>query len=146
MTLETPFNKENVNTKIAFLSHVTFPTGTGDLSTGNYGTINKLAISHELNSFTGLGYNVGYNYFGYSKGTLTYGLILDINFNDKLGAFLEFYGRYIDFEDFLINFDSGISYLLRENLQLDFAFAIGLNHRMNYFTVGASWNIGGKKI
>ena len=138
-------NREDVNTKIAFLSHVVLPTGTEGLSTEKYGTINKLAISHELNSFTSLGYNVGYNYFGHSKGNLTYSLALGAAFNDKLGGYLEFYGKWRDFDNFLINFDSGITYLLQENLQLDFSFGLGLNHRMNYFAVGFSWNIGGKK-
>ena len=138
-------NREDVNTKIAFLTHVVLPTGAEGLSTEKYGTINKLAISHELNSFVGLGYNVGYDYFGYSKGILTYSLALGAAFNDKLGAYLEFYGQWRDFDNFVINFDSGITYLLQENLQLDFSFALGLNQRMNYFAVGCSWNIGGKK-
>jgi hypothetical protein len=138
-------NREDVNTKIAFLSHVVLPTGSEGLSTEKYGTINKLAISHELNSFASFGYNVGYDYFGYSKGILTYSLALGAAFNDKLGAYLEFYGQWRDFDNFIINFDAGITYLLQENLQLDFSFALGLNQRMNYFAAGISWNIGGKK-
>lgn len=138
-------NKEDINAKIAFISHVLLPTGTGGLSLEKYGTKNTLALSHELNSFTHLGYSVGYNYYGYSKGVLTYGLVLGAAFNEKFGAFLEFYGEDVDFSNFLINFDGGLYFLLKENLQLDFAFALGLNHRMNYFTTGICWNIGGKK-
>jgi hypothetical protein len=133
--------REDVNTEIAFLTHVVLPTGSEGLSFDKYGTINKLSLSHELNSFTSLGYNVGYNYFGHSKGMLTYSLALGAAFNDKLGAYLEFYGEWIDFDNLLIDFDAGITYLLKENLQLDFSFGLGLNHRMNYFAVGCSWNI-----
>ncbi len=137
--------REDINTEIAFLSHVVLPTGADGLSFDEYGTINKLSLSHELNSFTGLGYNVGYNYFGYNWGMFTYSMALGAAFNEKLGAYLEFYGSASDATGFLINFDSGLTYLLQDNLQLDFSFAFGLNHRMNYFAFGCSWNIGGKK-
>ncbi|MDX2431222.1 MAG: transporter [Bacteroides sp.] len=137
--------REDINTEIAFLSHVILPTGSEGLSIDGYGTINKLSLSHELNSFLGLGYNVGYDYFGNSWGAFTYSIALGAGFNEKLGAYLEFYGRSSDLTGFLVNFDSGITYLLQENLQLDFSFALGLNHRMNYFAVGVSWNIGGEK-
>jgi len=133
--------REDVNTEIAFLSHAVFPTGTDGLSLDKYGTINKLALSHELNSFLGLGYNVGYNYFGYDKGVFTYSTALGVGFNDNLGAYLEFYGEASNLSGFLVNFDSGLTYLIHDNLQLDFSFGLGLNHRMNYFAVGCSWNI-----
>ncbi len=137
--------RDDVNTEIAFLSHAVFPTGSDGLSIDNYGTINKLALSHELNSFLGLGYNVGYNYFGNGWGMFTYSLALGAGFNEKLGAYLEFYGESSELTGFLVNFDSGITYLMQENLQLDFSFALGLNHRMNYFALGFSWNIGAGK-
>lgn len=137
--------REDVNTEIAFLSHAVLPTGSDGLSLDKYGVINKLSLSHELNSFVGLGYNVGYNYFGYDKGMLTYSIALGAAFNEKLGAYIEFYGESSDLRGFIFNFDSGLTYLIQDNLQLDFSFALGLNHRMNYFAFGFSWNIGGKK-
>ena len=135
--------REDINTEIAFISHAVFPTGSEGLSTDKYGTINKLALSHELNSFLGLGYNVGYNNFGYGKGMFTYSMALGAGFNEKFGAYLEFYGESSELTGFLVNFDSGITYLVQDRLQLDFSFALGLNHRMNYFALGCSWNIGG---
>jgi len=137
--------REDVNTEIAFLSHVTLPTGADGLSTDKYGTINKLAISHEINSYLGFGYNVGYDYFGYDKGMFTYSTALGVGFNEKLGAYLEFYGEASNLRGFIVNFDSGVTYLIQDNLQLDLSFGLGLNHRMNYFALGCSWNIGGKK-
>ncbi|MFO7670347.1 MAG: transporter [Bacteroidales bacterium] len=137
--------REDINTEIAFISHAVLPTGTDGLSLEKYGTINKLALSHALNSFLDLGYNVGYNYFGYGKGMLTYSLALGAGFNEKLGAYVECYGEVLDLQDLIVNFDSGVTYLVRDNLQLDFSFGLGLNHRMNYFAVGCSWNIGSGK-
>jgi hypothetical protein len=53
------FKKENINTEIAFLSHIILPTGSTGLTNNSYGTINKISISHTLNDALGLGYNVG---------------------------------------------------------------------------------------
>ena len=38
------------------------------------------------------------------------------------------------------NFDSGITYLIKNNLQLDLSFGEGLNNSLSYFSVGLSWN------
>ena len=68
--------KEGFNTEIAFLSHVIIPTAKDELSLNEIGTINKLSISHKLSEKMGLGYNVGYDYFGYGSGNFTYSIAL----------------------------------------------------------------------
>jgi hypothetical protein len=59
----------------------------------------------------------------------------------KLGTFLETYGEVVDFNDWISNFDAGLTYLIKENMQLDFSFGLGLNHKMNFFSMGYSMNI-----
>jgi hypothetical protein len=133
------FKNENVNTEIAFLSHLIIPTGTSELTGDKFGTINKLAISHEINENVGFGYNVGYNYMGAGNGDLTYSMALGIAINDKVGVYLETYGDIVEFQELLVNFDTGLTYLVKDNLQLDFSFGTGLNHTMNYISIGFSW-------
>jgi len=134
--------KEELNiTEIAFLSHLILPTGSSGLTNDKFGTINKLAISHGLNDQLGLGYNVGYDYFGEGNGNLTYSLALGIGLGEKFGTYLEIYGEYAEFSDWGSNFDSGLTYLIKDNLQLDVSFGLGLNQRMHYFSLGFSWNI-----
>jgi len=133
--------KESLNTEIAFLTHLIIPSGTHELTSGKYGSINKICISHELNENTEIGYNLGYNYFGEGDGDLTYSLALGIGVNDKVGIYIEPYGEVINLEEFILNFDSGITYLVNQNLQLDFSFGTGINHRMNYISAGCSWLI-----
>jgi len=133
--------KEDVNTEIAFLSHLILPTGTSGLSNDKFGSINKLAISHEINEKLGLGYNVGYDYLGEGSGDFTYSIALGIGLNEAFGTYVELYGDYAEFENWGTNFDTGITYLVKENLQLDFSFGLGLDHKMNYFALGVSWNI-----
>ena len=130
---------ENKNTEIAFLSHLILPTGSSELSSDKYGTINKLSISHSLSEKVGLGYNIGYNYFGIDKGDLTYSIAIGIGVNDKVGVYIEPYGDIVNFEDFILNFDAGFTYLPHENLQFDFSFGTGINQNMNYISLGASW-------
>jgi outer membrane putative beta-barrel porin/alpha-amylase len=107
--------------------------------------LDKIAVSHSLNDILGLGYNVGYNYFGYGKGDLVYSLALGVGITEKTGFYVETYGEISGFKDPVSNFDSGLTYLIKQNLQLDLSFGLGLNQKMNYFSVGCSWNIAGKK-
>tara|TARA_R110002050_G_scaffold94765_1_gene197043 strand:+ start:22532 stop:23296 length:765 start_codon:yes stop_codon:yes gene_type:complete len=135
------FKKEDVNTEIAFLSHVILPTGSKGLTNDKLGTINKLSISHALNDAMGLGYNVGYDYFGEGSGNLTYSIALGISITNAFGIYIEPYGSFIEFDTHEANFDAGISYLINDNAQLDFSFGTGINNTMNYLSIGYSINI-----
>jgi len=129
------------NTEIAFLSHLILPTGNKGISNDDYGVINKVALSHDLRENIALGYNLGYNYFGYGNGDFTYSLALGVAVNDEVGFYLEPYGDFEEFEEWINSFNAGITYLLRDNLQIDFSFGTGVNHRMNYIATGISWQI-----
>lgn len=130
---------EKRNTEMAFLTHLVLPTGTKELTGDKFGTVNKLSIAHEISDNLNLGYNVGYNYFGIGKGDLTYSAALGISVNDKVGVYIEPYGDVIDFEKLMASFDTGFTYLANDNLQFDFSFGMGINHQMNYVSVGVSW-------
>lgn len=135
------FQNENVNTEIAFLSHLILPTGSKELTLDELGTINKLSVSHSLSESIGIGYNVGYNYFGEGKGDLTYSLAIGFGITDKLGAYIEPYGDLVEFDQHVSNFDAGFTYLIKDNLQFDFSLGTGINHTMNYLSIGCSMNI-----
>ena len=135
------FKTKESGTEVAFLSHLIVPTGAKELTSDEFGTVNKLSISHELSDNIGLGYNIGYNYFGTGKGDLTYSIALGIGVNDKVGIYIEPYGDIVDFEEWIANADAGFTYLVNEQLQLDFSFGAGITQRMNYLSVGVSWLI-----
>lgn len=135
------FKKKDSRTEIAILSHFLLPTGTKQLSFGNMGTINKLCFSHMLGETIGLGYNIGYNYYGLDNGFLTYSLALNISITDKAGFYIEPYGEIGIFDKNFSNIDAGMTYLLKNNFQLDFSLGTGLNYTMNYLSAGFSWNI-----
>ena len=133
------FKNPNKNIEVALLSHLIVPTGTKELTNDAYGTINKLSISHVINDRVGIGYNVGYDYFGRGDGDLTYSIALGVSVNEKVGVYIEPYGAVENIESHISNFDTGFTYLANDNLQFDFSFGTGLNHQMNYISVGASW-------
>lgn len=137
--------KDNINTEIAFLTHLILPTGSENFSGSTVGTVNKMAVSHNINDFLDFGYNIGYNYFFSGRGDLVYSMALGIGITDKVGTYAEAYGEVVEFYNIFSNFDSGFTYLIRENLQFDVSFGIGLNYDMNYFSLGCSWNIPGKQ-
>ena len=131
----------NINTEIAFLSHLVVPSGTNELSNGRAGTVNKLAISHAVNESTGLGYNIGYNYFGHGNGDLTFSTVLGYSINEKAAVFIEPFGEIANFEELVLNADAGFTWLLNDNFQLDFSFGTGVNHKMNYLSLGFCWRL-----
>ncbi|NNF02560.1 MAG: transporter [Bacteroidia bacterium] len=133
------FRKEDVNTEIAVLSHLILPTGSDNLTINEYGTINKLSISHGISDAISVGYNFGYDFFGEGDGNATYSLALGFGITDKVSVFIEPYGAVVEFEDHEANFDAGITYLLNDNLQLDYSFGVGINHDMNFMSAGFSW-------
>ncbi len=128
---------------LGFLSHLIIPTGSYDLTNTKYGTINKFALSYSLSDKVGLACNLGYDYFGYENGNLVYTFVAGYSITDKLGLYAEVYGDVDNFKDNYSSFDGGFTYLIRNNLQYDFSFGTGINHRMNYVSTGISWNIGG---
>ncbi len=133
-----------INTEIAFISHLMLPTGASSLTNELLGTVNKLAISHGINDFIDLGYNVGFNYFGHENGYMTYSAALGFGITKRIGAYVETYGDMVKYNSWISNFDSGFTYLIKDNMQLDFSFGVGLNHKMNYLSIGYSMNISKK--
>ena len=138
------FKKESSTTEVAFLTHVILPTASKQLTNDKFGSISKLSISHSVSESIGVGYNIGYDYFGYGNGNLTYSLAIGIMITDAFGLYLEPYGAFLDIEKHKASFDGGLTYLLQDNLQLDVSYGTGLNHTLNYFAVGCSINIAKK--
>ncbi len=130
---------ENGVTDIAYLPGLIIPTGSIEISGDALGTSHKLSVSHTLSQTMGLGYNIGYIYPGEGNSSIIYSLSLGIKVNDKLAIYAEPYGNVEDLKRFVSNFDSGVTYLAKENLQFDFSFGAGINQKMHYIALGCSW-------
>lgn len=132
--------KEDINTEVAFLSHLIIPTANENLTSNVVGVVNKLSISHEITDRIGLGYNVGYDYVG-QQSSLTYSLALGFQLSNSVGFYIEPYGEWGESNNYESNFDVGISYLVNDNFQLDASCGLGLNNDMQYISAGFSWRI-----
>lgn len=139
------FKKENSKTDIAFVTHLVIPTGSIGFTNDNYASINKIAVSHGITEYFGVGYNLGYVYNETGESTLLYSLSLGINVNTKFGFFIEPYGNLAEFSEHTSSINGGIFYQVRDNLQADFSFGTGINHTMNFYAVGFGWNISRNK-
>jgi len=137
--------KEDVKTEIAFLSHLIIPTAKNELTFDKVGTINKISVAHDIGDTFSLGYNIGYDNYGTGSGDLTYSLALGLGISDKVGMYIEPFGALVEMDINEANFDAGFTYLVQDNLQLDVSAGTGINHKMNYVSVGCSINIGMRK-
>ena len=129
--------KDEISTEMAFLSHIVIPTASQMFGNEKMGIINKLCVSHTSNNSVDIGYNFGYNYFGDNLGDVTYSLVLGFEIVDKINIYLEPYGEIIEFEKFVSNINMGITYLLKDNIQLDHSFGIAINHPFNFVSIGS---------
>ncbi len=125
---------QNSLTKIAFLSHMILPK-----KKQNLGLMNLISLSHEQIDPLSIGYNLGYTHFFNQYGYLKYSLALGTSLSEKIGFFIETYGEIEKSEIPRSNFDSGFTYLVKDNLQIDISFGLGINNEMNFQSIGISW-------
>ena len=124
-------DKKETLTKISFLSHLSVSTEYSDNSGG---LLNRVLVSHELSESFELAYNLGYTkYFEQDNGLVVYSLVVAKSFGN-LGAFVEIFG------DSYSNWDLGITYLIKDNLQADISYGQGINNELSYLSIGAAWN------
>jgi len=129
----------DAGTQFAILSHLIVPTGAKKFTNDKYGIASRLAISHDVNEKIGLGYNIGYNYMGAGSGDIVYTIAMGMGLNDRVGFFIEPYGALADFDEFVLDFDAGFTFLLQKHAQIDLSFGRSATHKMKYLSAGISW-------
>lgn len=129
-------------TQIGFLSHLAMPTGSDPyFSSPDYGSINKLAIGHDISDRFGISYNLGLDYFG--EAVFTYSFALGFGLTEKIGFYVEPYGSIAD-GDHEPLFDMGFTFLFNPVTQLDFSWGSAFDTDSNYLSLGISWLVPGK--
>ena len=133
-------NKTSSSTKVSLLTHLAL--GVGDYN--NEGILSRLLFSHDLSESFQLAYNLGYNkYFENnsevnSTGIFVYSLVLSKSFG-PLGTFIEVFGNSGS-NQAQSNWDLGLTYLIKDNLQVDFSYGKGISNELSYLSIGAAWN------
>ena len=127
--------------KSAVLAHAVIPSGNKGFTADEYGFIGLVALSHDVTDNFSLGYNAGYSNYSGMDGNLIYSVAASFGLTEDLGCFLEYYGQYAQMEYDYHNMDAGFTYLIQDNLQLDFSFGSSLDIRSNFYSAGVSWRI-----
>ena len=66
-------------------------------------------------------------------------MALGIGVSEKLSIYGESFGSVFVNNIPLSNFDYGLAYVVKSNIQVDLSFGLGLNNEMNYQSIGFSW-------
>ena len=113
--------------------------------------VSKIAASNTLSKKFSVGYNLGFAYNGEdADGFFLYSAILYYAVIPKLSLFIEPYGNF-DQNDFPNHYvDGGLTYLIRQNMQLDLSAGMSIGDNINrsaesinqqFVSVGFSWRI-----
>ena len=60
-------------------------------------------------------------------------LAIGTSLTEKLGFFMEPFGEINDLNNLILNFDSGFTYLVKDNLQLDCSYGTRIVNKLKYF-------------
>ncbi len=98
-----------------------------------------LSFSNEINDNFSVGYNFGIETTHKIKVTdFFYSVSIGMSINPKLGVFAEFFGDTPndDFETSSRSVDGGLTYLIKNNIQVDAYGGLGLSENANDFFLG----------
>ena len=132
-------DEDNNRIKIGFLTHLSVPTAPEIFSYNEYGLLSRLLVSHDIKNDSQIGYNIGYNKYNNYDGQFIYTLVYDKSLG-SFGVFFEIFGEESS-NNSNLNFDSGITYLVDNDKQLDLSIGRGLNSDMFYISAGFSIDI-----
>jgi len=124
--------------EVALLAGTTTPVGSEDLSSDRIDPAFRFSFGHTLPRGFALGYNLGAAWETSpeedgsgrdARSRFEYTTALGYDFSERWGCFVELFGDapLTDSGGPAHSFDGGLTYLLRENLQLDLAAGFGLN-------------------
>ncbi len=137
--------------EIALLVSTSVPIGDDGFTSDRFDPALRLALAHTLSERVSLGYNLG---FAFESGvgddgdrdTLSYAfytVALGLALSDRWGAFVELYGDVpASASGGPANaFDGGLTYLVRDGLQLDLAGGVGLSDAAEDWFVGLGLSV-----
>ena len=134
----TFLNREKI--KIGLLEHLFVPTRLRRGQQRALAMSHRLAVSHSGGGPWSLSYNLGYQHGALlGPDAFLYTMSAGYGLSEKLGLFLEGYGQAPRGEMARFSADAGLTYLLHPRLQLDYLFGFGLNHPMQFSSIGISW-------
>lgn len=121
--------EQAVGPEIAFLGSLTLPTIADPVFKPDYIAAGmRVAVAHYLSERLSFGYNLGLEWDGNSAAPATfYSAAFGFGLTEKLALFAESYGLIYEFDEAELLLDTGFTYLLSPNFQLDVSAGMGIN-------------------
>ena len=136
---------------IAVIAATSVPVGDDNFTSDEADPRFLVAFSHTLSDRVGLGYNVGMTWATGTTGrgvettlsTVPWAVALGLGVNDRLGVFVELFGEVSGSASIpaSTSFDTGITYSLRDNVQLDLSGGVGLSDAADDAFVGLGLSV-----
>jgi len=131
--------------EIAFLSHINFPfLASQDFKTKSTGIDFRFSFAHTLSEKSSLGYNMGMAWDGeITTANYVYTIAYGYSISNNVGAFIEIYGDLPEDSHFNHFWDTGLTYLISDNIQLDVSGGTGLSKNIQdlYLSAGISFRL-----
>jgi hypothetical protein len=119
---KTSINEEKgIMPEIGFLGHLYLPFSVNkEIRPKNTGVDFRFAFSHTLSEKSSLSYNLGAAWENdNAQAAYLYSVSYGYSFNNKIGAYIEFYGELPENNKANHLWDTGLTYLISNNFQLD---------------------------
>ena len=139
--------------QLAIIATTTLPTGEEGFSSERADPTLLLAISHTLSPRVSVGYNAGAQWSTLDVGDgsplretvvhALYTIAIGFSLSEKVGAFVETFGE-LDLDAGGSNpasVDGGLTFLVRDNVQIDASGGFGINETADDWFVGAGMSI-----
>ena len=133
--------EQGLRPRMALLGHVGLPALAHEAFRpasvfGNF----RFSMQHTLSARFNLGYNLGAEWDGERPvATGVYTISLGMVINDRTGAFAEAYGFLSDVDEPDNRLDTGLTYLLTDNVQLDASGGVSLLPGQWFISAGISF-------
>ncbi len=138
-------DENGLKPEVAFLGGLVLPFTANENFKPEYTAANiRFAFAHTLSDKLSLGYNLGAEWDGDTAVPgYFYSMALGIGLTDKLGMFVEGFGLIPEAGDPEHLFDTGFTYLLSPNFQLDISGGIGINDNAidNFLSFGFTYRL-----
>ncbi len=132
-------DEKGIIPKTAFLGHLLLPDlASKDFKADYYATEFRLTMQHTLSDKIDLGYNLGAQWDGFSpEPTFIYTLTTGFELSEKTSIFAEIYGFAPQHDKADHRFDTGLTYLISDNMAVDFSGGFGItDNAPDYFVSG----------
>jgi hypothetical protein len=137
------FEEKGLIPKTSFIGHIaTSRMGSKEFHTELIAPAFRFTMLHTLSSKMTLSYNIGAEWNGdNSQHVYIYTVTTGFSLTEKIGCYSELYGFISSYKVADHRFDAGFTYLVNNDMIIDFSGGFGLNDNMhkNYVSLGLSY-------